>query len=95
MRAKLKIRMLSGLGSTWQRVRGHALRQALGATLFATYTVILFRVWPDSKTWPDAHNFYRRQWVEGMLWCAFSKAGRQGTPARSHWSLHAQYPRPT
>lgn len=62
--------MLGGLGSSWQRVRGHALRQALGATLFATYTVILFRVWPESKTWPDAHNFYRRQWVEGMLWCA-------------------------
>ena len=60
----------AALAAPGQRVRGHALRQALGATLFATYTVILFRVWPDSKTWPDAHNFYRRQWVEGMLWCA-------------------------
>ena len=87
--------MLGGLGSTWQRVRGHALRQALGATLFATYTVILFRVWPDSKTWPDAHNFYRRQWVEGMLWCAYNSFSRlegRGRLHGGHGNLLAQCP---
>ncbi len=62
--------MASSLSGAWQRVRGHGLRQAIGALLFGTYTAILWRIYPESKFWPDAHNFQRRQWIEGCLWCA-------------------------
>lgn len=55
--------------SSWRRVRGHACRQAIGVLLFALYTSCLWRIWPDSAHWPNKHNFFRRQWVEGMLWC--------------------------
>lgn len=55
--------------SSWRRVRGHACRQAIGVLLFALYTSCLWRIWPDSAHWPNKHNFIRRQWVEGMLWC--------------------------
>lgn len=61
--------------SSWRRVRGHACRQAIGVLLFALYTSCLWRIWPDSAHWPNKHNFFRRQWVEGMLWCDSTDCG--------------------
>ena len=55
--------------TSWRRVRGHAYRQAIGVLMFTLYTSCLWRIWPDSAHWPNKHNFFRRQWVEGMLWC--------------------------
>ncbi len=77
--------MVSSLSGAWQRVRGHGLRQAIGALLFGTYTAILWRIYPESKFWPDAHNFQRRQWIEGCLWCA------AGPPLRG-WAGAMQVP---